>query len=209
MRNSDGTVYFSTKEDSLGLGATLRSARQWRKPFINNPSAQELADWIIKNNIKTLNVAGNRGSKLSKDNNVAEILEEALSGTKSSGITIPVWQKNDGSPIKDSGYIINEHEGHWNREEVAEDEHTLYIFTDNTDRTSGGNEIGEGWYAEKYGKGGYGTEHNPTSAVIRGLPNAAPISTMKWFYRNHGVGVAEARWTDEDLDEFKKFLMKR
>jgi predicted NAD-dependent protein-ADP-ribosyltransferase YbiA (DUF1768 family) len=206
VRNSDGTVYFSTKEDSLGLGATLRSARQWKKPFINNPSAQELADWIIKNNIKTLNVAGNRGSKLSKDNNVAEILEEALSGTKSSGITIPVWQKNDGSPIKDSGYIINEHEGHWNREEVAEDEHTLYIFTDNTDRTSGGNEIGEGWYAEKYGKGGYGTEHNPTSAVIRGLPNAAPISTMKWFYRNHGVGVAEARWTDEDLDEFKKVL---
>lgn len=129
-----------------------------------------------------------------------------LSQEKSSGITIPVWQKNDGSPTKDSGYIINEHEGHWTRDEVAEDEHTLYIFTDNTDRTSGGNEIGEGWYAEKYGKGGYGTEHNPTSAVIRGLPNAAPISTMKWFYRNHGVNVAQARWTDEDLDEFKKVL---
>ena len=82
----------------------------------------------------------------------------------------------------------------------------LYIFTDNTDRTSGGEEIGDGWYAEKSGKGGFGTVNNPTSAVIRGLPNAAPISTMKWFYREHGVSVEQARWVDADLEEFKEVI---
>lgn len=105
-----------------------------------------------------------------------------------------------------SGYIINEHEGKWTRDEVASDPRTLYIFTDNTDRTSGGEEINDGWYAEKYGKGGFGTVNNPTSAVIRGLPNAAPISTMKWFYKEHGVSVGQARWTDSDLEEFKEVI---
>lgn len=105
-----------------------------------------------------------------------------------------------------SGYIINEHEGKWTRNEVENDPRTLYIFTDNTDRTSGGEEIGDGWYAEKYGKGGFGTVNNPTSAVIRGLPNAAPISTMKWFYREHGVSVEQARWADSDLKEFKEVI---
>lgn len=105
-----------------------------------------------------------------------------------------------------SGYIINEHEGRWTRDEVENDPRTLYIFTDNTDRTSGGEEIGDGWYAEKYGKGGFGIVNNPTSAVIRGLPNAAPISTMKWFYREHGVSVEQARWVDADLEEFKEVI---
>lgn len=122
-------------------------------------------------------------------------------------------EEKDGKLIKSaidtssqSGYIINEHEGRWTRDEVENDSRTLYIFTDNTDRTSGGEEIGDGWYAEKYGKGGFGTVNNPTSAVIRGLPNAAPISTMKWFYREHGVSVEQARWTDSDLEEFREVI---
>lgn len=122
-------------------------------------------------------------------------------------------EERDGKLVKSatdtssqSGYIINEHEGRWTRDEVESDPRTLYIFTDNTDRTSGGEEIGDGWYAEKYGKGGFGTVNNPTSAVIRGLLNAAPISTMKWFYREHGVSVEQARWTDSDLEEFKEVI---
>lgn len=122
-------------------------------------------------------------------------------------------EEKDGKLVKSaidtssqSGYIINEHEGRWTKDEVENDPRTLYIFTDNTDRTSGGEEIGDGWYAEKYGKGGFGTVNNPTSAVIRGLPNAAPISTMKWFYREHGVSVEQARWTDSDLEEFKEVI---
>lgn len=86
VRNSDGTVYFSTSDDKAGLIATKRSAEEWSKPFLENPTAEELREWIIKNNIKTLNVAGNRGSKLAKDNNVANILREALSSNTSNAI---------------------------------------------------------------------------------------------------------------------------
>lgn len=208
VRNSDGTVYFYTSSDSAGYIATKRSADEWGKPFLANPTAEELADWIAKNNVKVLNVAGNRGSKLSNPKEVTNVLKRALAITQQqpSDITIPIWQKPGVSTSEASGYIINEHEGRWTRDEVENDSRTLYIFTDNTDRTSGGEEIGDGWYAEKYGKGGFGTVNNPTSAVIRGLPNAAPISTMKWFYREHGVSVEQARWTDSDLEEFKEVI---
>lgn len=121
---------------------------------------------------------------------------------KNSGITIPVWQKND-----DISSIITESEKFYNRTDVMDDPDYLYIFTDNTDRTSGGEEINDGWYAKKYGKGGYGTVRNPTSAVIRGLPNAAPISTMKWFYKVHeGETIGSSRWTDNDFEEFKTVI---
>lgn len=80
VRNSDGTVYFNVGSDTAGLIATRRSAKEWNKPFIENPTAEELRQWIKDNNIKTLNVAGNRGSKLSKNNKVAETIREALTG---------------------------------------------------------------------------------------------------------------------------------
>lgn len=78
VRNSDGTVYFYTSDDKVGMLATKRSAEDWNKPFITNPTAEQLKQWLIDNNIRTLNVAGNRGSKLDKNNNVAKILREAL-----------------------------------------------------------------------------------------------------------------------------------
>ena len=65
--NSDGTVYFSTDEDSAGRIATQRFAKQHNKPFLLNPTSQELAQWLVDNNIGTLNVAGNRGSKVSPE----------------------------------------------------------------------------------------------------------------------------------------------
>lgn len=79
VRNSDGTVYFSTADDSAGKIATKRAADEWDKPFIENPTAEELRQWIKENNIKTLNVAGNRGSKLKNGEEIKEILREALS----------------------------------------------------------------------------------------------------------------------------------
>nr|DAO36323.1 MAG TPA: ATP dependent DNA helicase [Bacteriophage sp.] len=95
----------------------------------------------------------------------------------------------------------------YNRQSALANPRTLYIFTDNTDRTSGGVQINDGWYKDKYGNGGYGSDRNPTTAVIRGLDNAAPISTMRYFYRNHpNMSVNEARWTDNDLNEFKKVI---
>lgn len=83
VANSDGTVYFYTLGDDAGFKATSRSAKELGKPIISNPTAEQLRQWIIDNNIKTLNVAGNRGSKLAKDNNVAKILKEALINNQS------------------------------------------------------------------------------------------------------------------------------
>jgi hypothetical protein len=67
VKNSDGTVYFATDEDSAGRIATERFAKQNKKPFIINPDVLQLVKWMSENNIKTLNVAGNRGSKVSKE----------------------------------------------------------------------------------------------------------------------------------------------
>lgn len=79
--NSDGTVYFSTDEDSAGRIATQRFAKQHNKPFLLNPTSQELAQWLIDNNIGTLNVAGNRGSKVSPefDSQVRDTIRNAFS----------------------------------------------------------------------------------------------------------------------------------
>lgn len=91
----------------------------------------------------------------------------------------------------------------YNREEVAKDTKSLYIFTDNTDRDSGKGEIPEeSWYSKKYGSG----KHYPkvTSAHIRGLDNAYPITTQRWYNKEH-KGLF-GRWNDEDLEEFRKVI---
>jgi len=79
-KNSDGTVYFATDADSAGRIATKRYVDKHNKPFLLNPTAKELSQWLIDNNIKTLNVAGNRASKLTtqQQTNIKNILIEAL-----------------------------------------------------------------------------------------------------------------------------------
>lgn len=74
-------MYFSTDEDSAGRIATQRFAKQHNKPFLLNPTSQELAQWLVDNNIGTLNVAGNRGSKVSPefDSQVRETIRNAFS----------------------------------------------------------------------------------------------------------------------------------
>lgn len=80
VKNSDGTVYFFTPGDTMGRDATKREATKLGKPFIENPTATELNTWLIKNNVQILNVAGNRGSKLTseKSNEVKTVLKQAL-----------------------------------------------------------------------------------------------------------------------------------
>lgn len=56
-QNADGTVWFG-EGDSKGYGATKNYSGN--KPWIENPTDVELRQWIIDNNIQTLNVAGNR-----------------------------------------------------------------------------------------------------------------------------------------------------
>ena len=110
-----------------------------------------------------------------------ENIKNIVNNTKESIISIPIWT----------------------RESAEKDTNTLYIFTDNTDRTSGSKVIDSNSpYAKKYGKGKY--YPTQTQAVVRGLPNAMPISTQHWFHK--GAKGKTGRWTDEYIEEFKKVI---
>lgn len=98
---------------------------------------------------------------------------------------------------------IEQHIGDWSRTEVEQHPNYLYIFTDNTDRDSGRQLIDpNSKYARKYGQ----NKHYPkmTQAVIRGLDNAMPLSTQRWYHgdKKGKTGV----WTDADIEEFKKVI---
>jgi len=91
----------------------------------------------------------------------------------------------------------------YTRKTVREDNTSMYIFTDNTDRDSGKTLIpSDSWYVQKYGEG----KHYPTmtTALIRGLDNAYPITTQHWYNQQHKGNTG--RWTDEDFEEFKKVI---
>ena len=91
VRNSDGTVYYSTKNqatgkiDSAGYRATKAFAEKHGKPFIVNPNESVLREWIKQNNVATLNVAGNRASKMNSKQleNIKVILKNALKSSDS------------------------------------------------------------------------------------------------------------------------------
>ena len=96
--------------------------------------------------------------------------------------------------------IVTNYDHNWTRREVENQKDKLFIFTDNTDRDSGRNLIDpDSEYAQKYGK----DKHYPTQtqAVIRGLNNAMPISTQRWYHE--GAKGKSGRWTDNAFDEFK------
>lgn len=93
--------------------------------------------------------------------------------------------------------------GLYTRQAVENDRKTLYIFTDNTDRDSGSKLIDpNSEYAKKYGK----DKHYPTvtQATIRGLDNAMPLSTQRWYNAEHKGETG--RWTDNDFAAFKKVI---
>lgn len=64
--NTNGTVLFGNMQSS-GSKETIKFLKKHRKPYIENPSTDEMYNFIMINNIETLNVAGNRASKLTLD----------------------------------------------------------------------------------------------------------------------------------------------
>jgi hypothetical protein len=58
--DSDGTVLFG--KSSPGYNQTLRYCKTNSKAYIENPTSDLLADWMTRNAINVLNVAGNRES---------------------------------------------------------------------------------------------------------------------------------------------------
>ena len=58
---SHGTVLFGNM-DSVGSRLTIRFCKDLNKPYCINPDMQFFMQWIVENNIRVLNVAGNRES---------------------------------------------------------------------------------------------------------------------------------------------------
>lgn len=85
------------------------------------------------------------------------------------------------------------------RESVEKDKDYIYLFTDNAKRTSGKNSIdANSWYSKKYTTSFPLNYPTMTQAVIRGLDNAYPITTM--------VDDNRTQWTDDRFDEYKKII---
>lgn len=119
--------------------------------------------------------------------------------------------KHESEEHKKAGRVYDAEDGpfivaknNWTREIAEKDTKTLYVFTDNTDRTSGNKRINPGTaYAKKHGTSQVMNYPTTTSAVIRGLDNAYPISTQKTY----SPGNPEAgRWQDSDYREFRNVI---
>lgn len=92
----------------------------------------------------------------------------------------------------------------YTRQSVQNDSDSMYLFTDNAQRTSRPTATVENvdknsWYYKKYKSQTnkpihFGSLNNPSSAVMRGLNNAYPISTMSAYGTD---------WTDANFDLFK------
>lgn len=61
VADSDGTVWFGYQY-SPGGKLTLSTAEKLGKPAIVNPTSEQLKSWLTINQIKVLNVSGNRKS---------------------------------------------------------------------------------------------------------------------------------------------------
>lgn len=83
VHNSDGTLIFGNL-DSAGTRVTINACRAFGKPHLVNPNVNEAVGFIINSNIETLNVAGNRESKLSQEESekITETLFKILENFK-------------------------------------------------------------------------------------------------------------------------------
>ena len=95
------------------------------------------------------------------------------------------------------------------RKQVEEDTEFMYLFTDNLNRSSGNHRIPDGWYDKKYGRNIIKYHPTMTQAIIRGLDNAYPISTMENEKRKQFSDFYFAyfqRSIDNEIEEIKNNL---
>lgn len=86
--NSDGTVYFSTDEDSAGRIATQRFAKQHNKPFLLNPTSQENEFLDYANQFGFTDEAALLAKDLPKASEEAKKVEEEYVFTFNDGFKI-------------------------------------------------------------------------------------------------------------------------
>lgn len=154
------------------------------------------------------------GTTATSNQEKSELIYTALTRPRKTAIVIssvPVSNpytgdiENPSLPKQQNERKIDYHPGNWTRQEVNDNPDVLYVFGDNTNRTSGRNPISnDSKYARTYGLGKMFP--NATAAIIRGMDNAMPVSTQHWYDPSTGRTRDAGRWNDSDIDEFKKVI---
>lgn len=153
------------------------------------------------------------GTTATSNQEKSELIYTALTRPRKTAIVIssvPVSNPYTGdienpSLPKQAERKIDYHPGNWTRQEVNDNPDVLYIFGDNTNRTSGSNPISnDSKYARTYGLGKMFP--NTTAAIIRGMDNAMPVSTQHWYDPTTGRTRDAGRWNDSDMEDFKKII---
>lgn len=153
------------------------------------------------------------GTTATSNQEKSELIYTALTRPRKTAIVIssvPVSNPYTGdienpSLPKQAERKIEYHPGNWTRQEVNDNPDVLYVFGDNTNRTSGSNPINnDSKYARTYGLGKMFP--NTTAAIIRGMDNAMPVSTQHWYDPTTGRTRDAGRWNDSDIDDFKKII---
>lgn len=153
------------------------------------------------------------GTTATSNQEKSELIYTALTRPRKTAIVIssvPVSNPYTGdienpSLPKQAERKIEYHPGNWTRQEVNDNPDVLYVFGDNTNRTSGSNPISnDSKYARTYGLGKMFP--NTTAAIIRGMDNAMPVSTQHWYDPTTGRTRDAGRWNDSDIYDFKKII---
>lgn len=154
------------------------------------------------------------GTTATSNQEKSELIYTALTRPRKTAIVIssvPVSNpytgdiENPSLPKQQNERKIDYHPGNWTRQEVNDNPDVLYVFGDNTNRTSGSNPISnDSKYARTYGLGKMFP--NATAAIIRGMDNAMPVSTQHWYDPTTGRTRDAGRWNDSDIDDFKKVI---
>lgn len=154
------------------------------------------------------------GTTTTSNQEKSELIYTALTRPRKTAIVIssvPVSNpytgdiENPSLPKQQNERKIDYHPGNWTRQEVNDNPDVLYVFGDNTNRTSGSNPISnDSKYARTYGLGKMFP--NATAAIIRGMDNAMPVSTQHWYDPTTGRTRDAGRWNDSDIDDFKKII---
>lgn len=154
------------------------------------------------------------GTTATSNQEKSELIYTALTRPRKTAIVIssvPVSNpytgdiENPSLPKQQNERKIDYHPGNWTRQEVNDNPDVLYVFGDNTNRTSGSNPISnDSKYARTYGLGKMFP--NTTAAIIRGMDNAMPVSTQHWYDPITGRTIDTGRWNDSDIDDFKKII---
>jgi len=79
VEDSEATIIFG-KSESTAVKVAKKAAEEAGKPFLINPTSDEIKDFVVENKVSVLNVAGDRDNKMTQNDSfkVAATLKEAL-----------------------------------------------------------------------------------------------------------------------------------